>query len=198
MLISLHRTRPAKFVGVLAVLCIIWFWLADVRDISLNDDPFPASTPLDEEKAAAAPPAVSLADAGPSAGNSFAAVLPAASSSAAASHPAATPSASPVAPPAAEASSADPSSRKQSRIGKVTVAANKLDADVIHRAMKTHERHNERHGYVHHIAVNQAVSPLTENDHSKRPGGAWTKPAYLLSILVVELQKPEDERLQWV
>ncbi|KAK3393970.1 galactosyl transferase gma12 mnn10 family protein [Podospora didyma] len=85
-----------------------------------------------------------------------------------------------------------------SRIAKVTVAANKLDSDVIHRALLTHERHNALHGYQHHIAYQEAVSGLIENDRQRRPRGAWTKPAYLLSILVSELQKPEEERLEWV
>ena len=87
---------------------------------------------------------------------------------------------------------------KTSRVAKVTVAANALDVDVIHRAMQTHERHNREHGYQHFIALNQAVSSLIENDRAGRPKGAWTKPAYLLSILVAELEKPEEERLKWV
>jgi len=86
----------------------------------------------------------------------------------------------------------------RSRIGKVTVAANQLDSDTITRALKTHERHNVRHGYVHYIARNQVVGSLIENDRFGRPKGAWTKPAYLLAILVDELQKPEEERLEWL
>ncbi len=85
-----------------------------------------------------------------------------------------------------------------SRIAKVTVAANKLDSEVIHRALQTHKLHNARHGYKHFIAMNEAVSGLIENDRYKRPRGAWTKPAYLLAILVDELQKPESERLEWL
>ncbi|KAK3336325.1 galactosyl transferase gma12 mnn10 family protein [Cercophora scortea] len=85
-----------------------------------------------------------------------------------------------------------------SRVAKVTVAANALNISVIHRALQTHERHNQRHGYLHHIALNEAVSGLIENDRQHRPKGAWTKPAYLLSILVAELQKPQDQRLKWV
>ncbi|KAK3934493.1 galactosyl transferase [Diplogelasinospora grovesii] len=87
---------------------------------------------------------------------------------------------------------------KTSRVGKVTVAANKLDAPVIYRALQSHQRHNDMHGYQHFIAMNEVVSSLTENDHQNRPRGAWTKPAYLLSVLVAELQKPENERLKWV
>ncbi|KAK0716891.1 hypothetical protein B0T26DRAFT_648000 [Lasiosphaeria miniovina] len=90
------------------------------------------------------------------------------------------------------------SKSRRSSIGKITVAANSLNSDVIHRAMLTHERHNNVHGYVHHIAYNEAVSSLIENDRLHRPKGAWTKPAYIMSILVAELQKPDEERLKWV
>ncbi|KAK1829419.1 galactosyl transferase [Podospora conica] len=86
----------------------------------------------------------------------------------------------------------------KSRIAKVTIATNKLETDIIRRALQTHERHNARHGYTQFTATRQAVGSLTENDRHKRPKGAWTKPAYLLSILVAELQKPQDERLEWV
>jgi hypothetical protein len=89
-------------------------------------------------------------------------------------------------------------SKPTSRIGKVTVAANKLDNGVIDRALKSHERHNALHGYVHHIARNQAVSSLIENDRYRRPKGAWTKPAYLLSVIVDELEKDPEDRLQWI
>ena len=85
-----------------------------------------------------------------------------------------------------------------SKVAKVTVAVNKLDNELIHRSLKTHERQNELHGYQHFIASQQAVSDLIENDSRHRPKGAWTKPAYLLSLIVAELQKPEDERLEWL
>lgn len=86
----------------------------------------------------------------------------------------------------------------RSRIAKVTIATNKLETDIIRRALQTHERHNARHGYTQFTATRQAVGSLIENDRHRRPKGAWTKPAYLLSILVAELQKPDDERLEWV
>lgn len=85
----------------------------------------------------------------------------------------------------------------RSKIGKVTVAANKLDNSIIYRALQTHEVHNDIHDYIHYIATNEAVSDLTEHD-TKKPRGAWTKPAYLLSIVVSELEKPERERLKWL
>jgi hypothetical protein len=85
-----------------------------------------------------------------------------------------------------------------SRIGKVTVATNKLNSPLIDRALQTHAVQNDIHGYLHFIAENQAVSGLIENDQKHRPQGAWTKPAYMMSIIVAELQRPEEERLEWL
>jgi hypothetical protein len=42
------------------------------------------------------------------------------------------------------------------------------------------------------------VGDLSEHDSQHRPRGAWSKPAYLLSLIVNELTKPEDERLEWL
>jgi hypothetical protein len=83
-------------------------------------------------------------------------------------------------------------------IAKVTVAANKLDSALIRRALQTHQVQNEMHGYHHYIATNELVDDISEQDRHHRPRGAWSKPAYLLSILVAELAKPEKERLKWV
>ncbi|KAK3330726.1 galactosyl transferase gma12 mnn10 family protein [Apodospora peruviana] len=90
------------------------------------------------------------------------------------------------------------STNGDAKVAKVSVATNKLDAPVIHRAFLSHQRHNQRHGYTHYIAANEAVSGLIEHDRQHRPKGAWTKPAYILSLLVAELQKPEEERLKWL
>jgi hypothetical protein len=100
--------------------------------------------------------------------------------------------------PAIEAPITAAPATPRSRIAKVTIATNKLGTDIIRRALQTHERHNALHGYTQFTATRQAVGSLTENDRHRRPKGAWTKPAYLLSILVGELQKPDDERLEWV
>jgi hypothetical protein len=85
-----------------------------------------------------------------------------------------------------------------SRIGKVTVATNKLSSPLIDRALQTHAVHNDMQGYLHFIAENQAVSSLIEHDAKNRPQGAWTKPAYMMSIIVAELQRPEEDRLEWL
>jgi hypothetical protein len=139
---GIHRTKPAKAVGVVLLLCFVWAWLTNVQGVRLTDDLVPGRQHADK--------------------------------------------------------TAKPAGKARSRIGKVTVAANKLANDVIHRALASHERHNARHGYVHFIAENQAVSSLIEHDRLHRAKGAWTKPAYLLSVIVAELEKPEEERLEWV
>ncbi|KAE8448456.1 hypothetical protein EG329_009521 [Mollisiaceae sp. DMI_Dod_QoI] len=88
--------------------------------------------------------------------------------------------------------------KRISRIAKVTVAANTLNSTIIHQALRTHQVQNELHGYIHHIANGELVGDLSENDSQKRPRGAWSKPAYLLSLIVAELTKPESERLEWL
>ncbi|KAH8178649.1 galactosyl transferase GMA12/MNN10 family protein [Sarocladium implicatum] len=63
--------------------------------------------------------------------------------------------------------------------------------------MLSHEAHNRIHGYPQFTAPFEAVDELSHM-HKKRPSGAWTKPAYLLSVIVTELEKPMNERLEWV
>ncbi|KAF4631342.1 hypothetical protein G7Y89_g6794 [Cudoniella acicularis] len=87
---------------------------------------------------------------------------------------------------------------KPTRIAKVTVAANALNSTIIHRALRSHQVQNEIHGYAHHIATGELVGDLSENDSQGRPRGAWSKPAFLLSLIVAELTKPEHERLDWI
>ncbi len=90
------------------------------------------------------------------------------------------------------------SSNKYSRIAKVTIAANTLDSPVIHRAIESHRVQNDLHRYRHFVGTNEVVGGLMESDAQGRPSGAWSKPAYLMSVLVAELEKPESERLEWV
>ena len=84
------------------------------------------------------------------------------------------------------------------KVAKVGVAVNALDIPVVHRAFKTHQVHNDMHGYPHFIADREVVSDLIDNDRMHRGSGAYTKPAYLLAIIITELLKPESERLQWI
>lgn len=53
-------------------------------------------------------------------------------------------------------------------------------------ALKTHERHNEIHGYGMQVL------------RQKIAGNFWAKPSFLLSMIVEELAKPEEERVDWV
>ncbi|PMD42036.1 glycosyltransferase family 34 protein [Hyaloscypha variabilis F] len=62
----------------------------------------------------------------------------------------------------------------------------------------THQVQNELHGYIHHITSYELVSDISEYDSQDRPRGAWSKPAYLLGLIVTELAKPAAERLEWI
>jgi hypothetical protein len=84
-----------------------------------------------------------------------------------------------------------------SKVAKVSVATNKLDNPIIHRALRSHEVQNEIHGYKYFIAKNEVLSDLIEHK-TRKPRGAWTKPAYLLSIVISELEKAKGERLHWL
>jgi hypothetical protein len=85
-----------------------------------------------------------------------------------------------------------------SRIAKVSLAANSLNVSIIHKALQSHKVQNDIHGYQHFIATNELVDDMSEKDYQHRPRGAWSKPAYLLSIIVAELAKPKSERLEWI
>jgi hypothetical protein len=85
-----------------------------------------------------------------------------------------------------------------SKVAKATVAANSLNSSFVHQALQTHKVQNDIHGYTHFIATNELVGDISETDPKRRPRGAWSKPAYLLSIIVAELAKPKNDRLGWV
>lgn len=53
-------------------------------------------------------------------------------------------------------------------------------------AVRTHEEHNALHGYELKVLRERIV------------GSFWSKPAYLLSLVVSELAKPEAERKEWI
>ena len=54
------------------------------------------------------------------------------------------------------------------------------------RALKTHEAHSHKFGY-----------PMTV---LRKPilGGLWSKPAIILSTLIEEMEKSEEQRVQWL
>ncbi|OJD30178.1 glycosyltransferase family 34 protein [Diplodia corticola] len=78
------------------------------------------------------------------------------------------------------------SSQSPVRMGKVTV----LYGDVhptYERALRTHQLHNRIHGLREFVLRTQVVD------------GVWNKPAYILSVLVDELAKPDPAaRLEWL
>ncbi|KAF1986911.1 glycosyltransferase family 34 protein, partial [Aulographum hederae CBS 113979] len=57
--------------------------------------------------------------------------------------------------------------------------------ELYERALASHEKHNEMHGY-----------PSSVLRHSVTTG-YWNKISYLMSLIVLELGKPKDERLEW-
>lgn len=57
---------------------------------------------------------------------------------------------------------------------------------VYQRAVKTHQNHCERWGYPLFLLQTQILD------------GVWNKLAYLSSLIVQELEKPEAERLEWL
>lgn len=73
----------------------------------------------------------------------------------------------------------------ESLIGKVTILFHGRDPTLV-RAIQTHEEHNRRYGY-----------PLLLLRHTILDG-IWSKPAYLLAVLLEELRKPEEHRLRWL
>lgn len=73
----------------------------------------------------------------------------------------------------------------ESLIGKVTILFHGRDPTYI-RAIQTHQAHNRRYGY-----------PLLALRHAILDG-IWSKPAYLLAVLLEEMRKPEGQRLKWL
>ena len=75
--------------------------------------------------------------------------------------------------------------RPRSSIGKVSMLYGH-SIDVYERALRSHDLHNEFHGYPMFVLRRQSLSEF------------WSKPAFLLDLLLTELSKPEDERLGWL
>ncbi|KAI5358868.1 putative Heat shock protein 70kD domain superfamily [Septoria linicola] len=72
----------------------------------------------------------------------------------------------------------------RTRIGKCTILF--YGNSAWERAIRTHERHDREHGYRLHVLRQQILDDV------------WSKPAYILSLLLRELAKPESERLEWL
>lgn len=59
-------------------------------------------------------------------------------------------------------------------------------AKELHSAASTHKAYTDRHDYPHYLLEKQLYN------------GIWSKPSTLLSIILTELVKPDNERLQWL
>lgn len=75
--------------------------------------------------------------------------------------------------------------RKKAVIGKVTISFGERDK-IFERAIRSHELHNEIMGYPQYVLRERLLS------------GLWSKHAYIFSVIVRELSKPEPERLKWI
>lgn len=70
------------------------------------------------------------------------------------------------------------------RIGKCTILFN--GNSYWERAIRTHEVHDRLHNYRLHVLRQEILDDV------------WSKPAYILSLLLRELSKPPPERLEWL
>lgn len=71
------------------------------------------------------------------------------------------------------------------RIAKVSMLYGQSNS-IYERALRSHRWHNERWDYPFHILRYEIA------------GGFWNKPSYLLSLIVNELAKPPQERMEWL
>lgn len=69
-------------------------------------------------------------------------------------------------------------------VGKCTIVL--YGSAIYERAVRTHEAHDRINGYPLHVLRQSLMDDV------------WSKPAYVLSLLLRELSKPESERLQWL
>jgi hypothetical protein len=73
----------------------------------------------------------------------------------------------------------------ESFIGKVTAVFHGKDPTLV-RAIQTHEAHSRRYGYSLLVLRHRILDDT------------WSKPAYLLAVLLEEMRKPEEHRLRWL
>ncbi|KAK6437911.1 hypothetical protein LTR95_005888 [Oleoguttula sp. CCFEE 5521] len=72
----------------------------------------------------------------------------------------------------------------RTRVGKCTILFN--GNSYWERAIRTHEQHDRMHGYRLHVLRQHLMDDV------------WSKPAYILSLLLREMAKPDSERLDWL
>lgn len=73
----------------------------------------------------------------------------------------------------------------ESFVGKVTAVFHGKDPTLV-RAIQTHEAHSRRYGYSLLVLRHRILDDT------------WSKPAYLLAVLLEEMRKPEGHRLGWL
>jgi len=73
----------------------------------------------------------------------------------------------------------------KSRVGKVHAVFGEQNS-VYERALALHRSHSELMGHPMFVLRERLLS------------GLWSKPAFILSIMLQELAKPEEERLAWL
>lgn len=88
-----------------------------------------------------------------------------------------------------ETPTTETSTHLYSRVGKVTsiwYEASSLTSQAYELALLSHKRHDETFGYKHFVQRRGAIEKL------------WSKHAYLIHLLVQELNKPPADRLDWL
>jgi len=75
--------------------------------------------------------------------------------------------------------------KPRSEVGKVHAVFGEPNP-VYERALKLHQVHATAQGHPMHVLRERVLS------------GLWSKPAYILSIMLQELAKPEEVRLKWL
>lgn len=81
------------------------------------------------------------------------------------------------------------SSGRFSKIAKVAMFSyqnSTMDTALYEDALRSHKAHNDRYGYLHHVLRRSLISVQ------------YSKPAYILSVILQELVKPPAERLEWL
>ncbi len=74
----------------------------------------------------------------------------------------------------------------ESRVGKVHAVFGEQRNPVYERALALHQEHSEANGHPMFVLRERILS------------GLWSKPAFILGIIVEELARPREERLQWL
>jgi hypothetical protein len=72
----------------------------------------------------------------------------------------------------------------ESLIGKVSLLQHRNPRYV--RALQTHQLHNQRYGYPMFVLRHSILENM------------WSKPAYILAVMLEEMRKPEGHRLKWL